>query len=52
VQFRVRRDGEPRTLTGEVKEQARETMTLSRAAEPTAQQERVWRGLVTGTTGP
>jgi S1-C subfamily serine protease len=50
--FSVRRDGRPLTLTGEIKEQSRVGTTVARADTPGAKQDRVWRGLVTGTTGP
>ncbi|MGH7700444.1 MAG: M61 family metallopeptidase [Gemmatimonadales bacterium] len=47
----VRRAGRAVTLTGRVVAHQRTGFAIARVAEPTAQQARVWQGLVTGTTG-
>ena len=45
----VRREGRETTLAGVVRERSRTRITVGRAPQPTAAQQRVWRGLTTGT---
>jgi predicted metalloprotease with PDZ domain len=47
----VRRGSQTLTLTGTVRERFRSAFSVSRAPSPTPKQQRVWRGLATGTTG-
>lgn len=52
VTILVRRAGRDTTLRGQVQEEARVSVSVIRVEAPTASQDRVWRGLVTGSTGP
>jgi predicted metalloprotease with PDZ domain len=47
----VERAGQALTLRGEVRERATQSMRVTQAAAPTAKQQRIWRGLASGSTG-
>ena len=52
VTITVKRGGQPRTLPTHVRERVQTTFAVAKAAAPTPQQARVWRGLTTGVTSP
>jgi len=47
----VQRGDQTLSLTAQVQERTAATYSLSRVAKPTARQEKLWRGLASGTTG-
>ena len=52
LKFTVRRGVETLTLSGTVREEPRTSFSVERAGSRTPKQDRIWRGLATGTTGP
>jgi predicted metalloprotease with PDZ domain len=49
--FQIRRSGRVQTVTGTIRDQRRVTTSVARADSPSAEQTRIWRGIVTGGTG-